>query len=252
MYYSMVLLHLPYISGKQCRASWVVAPGVDGRWERGLSFIHFALHQLPARIFKALAFIGFLHHILPGHSTSIMYTVLSEEDQNTRSGLRLVTAISAGKQSLWFKSTERFQSQAPLMLPCPTAPSSLSTPSHLIHWPCFTCEIAFAHLIACSCWRTSPTTNFRRWNGVALCQSGLLSPSPKTPLPCCTWPMMSWCLRADLACYTTATGVYALPVLRFGATYLSLDSSSIISSLTFEHLYSFTRLDTGSSSIPFP
>ncbi len=48
-----------------------------------------------------------------GTVSSMMYTVWSEEDQSTRSGLRFVMAISEGKQSLWFRSAANFQSRAP-------------------------------------------------------------------------------------------------------------------------------------------
>ncbi len=39
-----------------------------------------------------------------GPVSSMMYTMWSEEDRSTRSGLRFVMAISEGKQSLWFRS----------------------------------------------------------------------------------------------------------------------------------------------------
>ncbi len=48
-----------------------------------------------------------------GTVSSMMYTVWSEEDQSTRSGLRFVMAISEGKQSLRFRSAANFQSRAP-------------------------------------------------------------------------------------------------------------------------------------------
>ncbi len=131
----------------------------------------------------------------------------------------------------------------------------LSIPSHLIHSPCLACETAFAHLVACSCRRTSSTTSRRRWAGAALCHDGLLSPRPRPPYPCCTMPMMSLCLRSDFAWWVAAVGFHFLPVTRVGAvweTHGSRDSVSVISSLTLEHLNSSVRLEIGISRMPLP
>lgn len=129
-----------------------------------------------------------------------------------------------------------------------------SAPSHLIHCPFLPWETTFAHLAACSCQRTSSTMRPRRWDGVALCQDGLISPSPRTLLHYCTWPTTSQCLRADFAWCVAADGVHFLLVARVratGATYGSQDSFSVISSLTLVHLYSSVRPEMGSSKMPF-
>ena len=83
----------------------------------------------------------------------------------------------------------------------------------------------------------------------------LLSPRPKPPLPCCTRPTMSRCLRSAFACCVAGLGVHFLPLASVGAvwaTHGSRDSVSVISSLTLEHLNSSVRLDTGSSRVPLP
>ncbi len=72
-----------------------------------------------------------------------------------------------------------------------------STPSHVIHCPCFACATACAHLPASSSRRTSWTFSLRLWDGVALLQAGVLAPRPRPPLPSWTQPMMSLCLSAS-------------------------------------------------------
>ena len=116
-----------------------------------------------------------------------------------------------------------------------------SRPSHLIHCPCLTSETAFAVLSASSWRRTSSTTIFLLSDVVALRQVGLLVVRPKPPLPIWTCPTMSLCLRAAVACRTASDGVHFRPVDRGGAVDLmvwSLESVSVIWSLTLEHLYS--------------
>ena len=128
-----------------------------------------------------------------------------------------------------------------------------STLSHLIHWPCFICDTALAHLLDSSCRRTSATTIFRRSREAAWLQQGRFSPSPKPPLPCWTWPTMSLWWRADFACCTAFLAVHFLPVARVGAaarTAVSFDSVRVISSLALVHLNSSVRLERGSWSSP--
>lgn len=82
----------------------------------------------------------------------------------------------------------------------------------------------------------------------ACCHWGVTAPRPNPPLPCWTWPTTSWLRRSDLACSTDVPGVHFLPVARVGAvpiTMGSLESVSDISSLTFAHLNSSTRLGIG-------
>ncbi len=131
----------------------------------------------------------------------------------------------------------------------------LSTHSHLIQRPCLAWDTALAHLSASSWWCTSSTTRRRRSAGVAFCHVGVVAPSPRPPLPCWTWPTMSRCLRVDFACATATPGLHLLPVAKAGAAPLtkgSRDSVRVISSLAFEHLYSFTRLEIGRERAPLP
>lgn len=77
---------------------------------------------------------------------------------------------------------------------------------------------------------------------------GYLVPEPL--LPCCTWPVMSRCFKL-----TYPVVLHVLLVLKARTILVmqgSRESICVISSLTFEHLYSSTRLDTGSSRMPFP
>lgn len=58
---------------------------------------------------------------------------------------------------------------------------------------------------------------------------------PKPPLPSWVCPIMSWCLRADLACSTASDGVHFRPVSTGGAALLtvwSFESCSVICILT--------------------
>ncbi len=66
---------------------------------------------------------------------------------------------------------------------------------------------------------------------------------------------MSRCLRVDFPCATATPGLHLLPVAKAGAAPLtkgSRDSVRVISSLTFEHLYSSTRLEIGRERAPLP
>lgn len=71
--------------------------------------------------------------------------------------------------------------------------------SHLVCWPCFACETAFVHHSASSCYHISFTT------------CSLFVPSPKPPLPCCTWPKISPSLRVDFACCNASDRFHFLP-----------------------------------------
>ena len=63
---------------------------------------------------------------------------------------------------------------------------------HLVHWLCFACFATFLLLSS--------------GLSVSLCHVGLLMLNPKLPLPYCTLPTISHCLRVDFVSYTTLDG----------------------------------------------
>ncbi len=121
-----------------------------------------------------------------------------------------------------------------------------STPSHLTQRPCLACAMALERLAASSCQHTSSTTMDRCSVADAFCQSGVIAPRPKPPLPCWTWTTTSRWRRADLACSTAVAGVHFFLVARVGAAPLttgSRESVRDVSSLTLAHLKSSTKLE---------
>ena len=92
----------------------------------------------------------------------------------------------------------------------------LSTPSQLVHCPCFACATALTLLAASSCRRTSSTTSFLLEGGEALCHVSRFSPNPIPALPYCTNPTISPCFNAAFASFPASSGFHFLPVLNCG------------------------------------